>query len=359
MSGIGVAVVGLGALGLEQARMCLDVEGVSVVKGADISESVRDTAGAELNIEVTADTQELLNDPTIGLVLISTPNAAHVDPTLAAVEAGKAVLLQKPMALKVEDCERIVETAERTGTFLQVGFECRYSLLYKRMHEIAGSGEIGRVRDVGMEYCPGMWPIWLEHDGGWKYLRSACGGMVLEKLSHYVDLVRWYVDDEVREVRTITPGRIIPHFEIMDNLRVMMIFRNGATGAIHFSFTRSPACEQDSFKKDSAKLQDDFIDFSLTGSQGSLSFNRWHRKLNVILYRNGGQFRPRRERAEDYTQTDMAQLMHDNRGELSDVVRLVQEGKPAYTSPADSLETMRVCFAAEESADLGKSVFLE
>jgi predicted dehydrogenase len=358
LSGIGVGVVGLGALGLDQAEMCRGIEGVSVVKGADISEAARERARAELDIETFSDAGELLDDPAVGLAVISTSNAAHVEPTLAALERGKAVLLQKPMALSPADCARIVEAAERAGVFLQVGFECRYSLLYTRVREIADSGEIGEVRDVGMEYCPGMWPIWFEQEGGWKYLQSAAGGMVLEKLSHYVDLVRWYVGEEVREVRTVTPGRIVPHFEIMDNLRVIMIFAGGATGAIHFSFTRSPASEQDSFKAGSSKLKGDFIDLSLTGTEGSLSFNRWFRELNVVLYRREGAFRPWRARAEDYTGTDLARLMHDNATELADVVRRVRESRPPYTPARDSLQTMRVCFAAEESAVSGKSVFL-
>lgn len=357
MSGIGVAVVGLGALGLDQAAMCRGIEGVSVVKGADVSESARERARAELDIEVAADGRELFGDPAIDLVLVSTPNAAHVGPALAALEGGRAVLLQKPMALTMADCERIVAAAERAGAFLQVGFECRYSLLYTRVREIVDSGEVGEVRDVGLEYCPGMWPIWFEQAGGWKYLRRASGGMVLEKLSHYLDLVRWYVGDEVREVRTITPGRIIPYFEIMDNLRVTVIFRNGATGAIHFSFTRSPASAQDSFKAGSSKLKGDFIDLSLTGTEGSLSFNRWFRELNVVLYRGGGAFRPRLARAEPHSATDLARLMHDNATELADVVRRVREGGPPYTAARDSLETMRVCFAAEESAASGESVF--
>jgi len=358
-SGIGVGVIGLGVLGFGQAAMCRKIEGVLRVKGADPSEPARLRAERELGIEALPSWEPLVTDPGIQLLLVSSPNSAHVGPTVAALEAGKAVLLQKPMALSMDDCRRMALCAGRSGSFLQVGFECRYSLLYARMREVISSGEIGEVHDAGMEYCPGLWPIWLEHEGGWKYRRAHVGGMVLEKLSHYVDLIRWYVGRPVREVRTFVPKRVIPHFEIADNLRLALVFEGGATGAIHFSFTRSPASGQDSFSPGSAKEQHDFIDFSVTGAEGYMAFNRWFRKLQVIRYRNEDLFRPRLERSEDYARTDLARLMHDNHTELADVVRRVREGLEPFTPPDDSLETMRVCFAAEESADTGRSVFLD
>lgn len=357
MKNIGVGVVGLGALGCFQARKLLKTEGVSTIMGTDPSAEARKKASEELNIRPFDDLGQLLAQPEVRLVLVSSTNDAHADAAVAALEAGKAVLLQKPMATTLEDCQRIVLAAEKPDAFLQVGFECRYSVLYKRIKEIVDAGEIGEIRDMGMEYCPGLWDIWLEHDGAWKYDPVRSGGMILEKLSHYIDLMRWWTVRSVTSIETLAPRGVVPYFQVLDNLRMNLAFDGGATGAIHFSFTRMPAVLPGGAKP--ATDLTDMIDYLIVGTAGSLSFNNWFSRLNVVRYQGAdGRFVPAVARVEDYSDMSKHKLVHDNTTELADVVRRVAEGQPPMTNPRDSLETMRVCLAAEESARAGQRMWL-
>jgi predicted dehydrogenase len=357
MNGIGVGVVGLGALGCFQARKLLKTEGVAAIVGTDPSPEARAKASEEFKIQTFDDLGQLLARPEVRLVLVSSTNDAHADAAVAALEAGKAVLLQKPMATTLEDCQRIVRAAERPGAFLQVGFECRYSVLYQRIKEIVDAGEIGEIRDLGMEYCPGLWDIWLEHEGAWKYDPARSGGMVLEKLSHYVDLMRWWTGRAVTSIETLAPRGVVPYFRVLDNLRMNLAFEGGATGAIHFSFTRMPAVVPGGAKP-AADLTD-MIDYLIVGTTGSLSFNNWFSRLNVVRYVGAdGRFVPTVARVEDYSEMSKHKLVHDNTTELADVVRRVAEGRPPMTDPYDSLETMRACLAAEESARAGRRIQL-
>ncbi len=106
----------------------------------------------------TADSLErVLQDPDIRLVFITASNNAHKELAIAALEAGKAVMCEKPMATTLADAEAMVEAAEKTKGFLQVGFELRYSHLYTTVKDWIDRGLLGRVLNTHCIYCSSAW----------------------------------------------------------------------------------------------------------------------------------------------------------------------------------------------------------
>ena len=112
--------------------------------------------------------------------LYTAANSAHKELTLQALTAGKAVLCEKPMAVTLGDGREMVETAERLGAFLQIGFEARYSLLYTRVKEWIEAGLLGQVVNTHCYYICSE----FHHKGSWRNkLKSTGGNMFGEKLT--------------------------------------------------------------------------------------------------------------------------------------------------------------------------------
>ena len=94
----------------------------------------------------TSDYRDLLNDKDICAIFILTPDFLHEDHAVAALEAGKAVFLEKPLAISIEGCDRILQTAHATGNRLFVGHNMRYFPVVQKMKEVIDSGLIGEVQ---------------------------------------------------------------------------------------------------------------------------------------------------------------------------------------------------------------------
>ena len=131
--------------------------------------------------------------------------------------------------------------AERTGGFLQIGFELRYSHLYTTVKDWIIRGLLGRVLNTQCTYCSSAWG----RDDLWRVASQTSGGMFGEKLSHYVDLVRWWIGDSVEEVYATCAPNIISYYEVHDNYHCTYRFKGGAVSQL--TFMMGPAA---SFKGD-------------------------------------------------------------------------------------------------------------
>ena len=127
---IEVAVLGSGQMGENVIRHLRDSSLVRKITAFDRHPDRMESLKQRHGVETSDSLERILEDPKIRLVFIAASNNAHKDLTLAALEAGKAVMCEKPMATTLADAEVMVRAAERTKGFLQIGFELRYSHLY-------------------------------------------------------------------------------------------------------------------------------------------------------------------------------------------------------------------------------------
>lgn len=139
--------------------------------------------------------------------LITTQDQMHVEPTIAALEAGYDVLLEKPMADSLEGCVRLVQAAERTGRSLQICHVLRYTPFWQTLHGILASGRLGRIITVEHRENVAWWH--MSHSfvrGNWRN-KSLSTPMILAKCCHDLDLLVWNLDDPV--VRLSSVGSLI------------------------------------------------------------------------------------------------------------------------------------------------------
>jgi myo-inositol 2-dehydrogenase/D-chiro-inositol 1-dehydrogenase len=133
----------------------------------------------------------LLDRADVDAVDVVVPNHLHVEIGVAALEGGKDVLLEKPMALSAVECDRLIEAATRHGRVLTIGHELRLSAQWGRVKAMIDQGEIGEPRYalVSLFRFP-----YRRGSGGWRYARDRVGSWTLEEPVHFFDLLMWYFE---------------------------------------------------------------------------------------------------------------------------------------------------------------------
>jgi myo-inositol 2-dehydrogenase / D-chiro-inositol 1-dehydrogenase len=143
------------------------------------------------DLPVHRDFGAMLDDPSIDAVDIVVPNHLHEEIGIAALKAGKHVLLEKQMALSVASCDRLNGAAEASGKVLTIGHEFRLSTQWGRIKSLIDEGAIGdplyaMVSLSRFPYRPGS--------GGWRYDHKRVGSWILEEPVHFFDSVMWYFE---------------------------------------------------------------------------------------------------------------------------------------------------------------------
>lgn len=162
-----------------------------VVAGADIYpeklKEFRDSVNAEAF--VTLDYRELLERNDIDAIAVTSPDYCHEEHAVAALEAGKHVFCEKPLAITVEGCDRILKAWKQSGKRLMVGFNMRYMNMFRTMKEIVDSGVIGEIKAVWVRHFVGLGGYYYYHD--WHANSKNTTSLLLQKGSHDIDMIHW------------------------------------------------------------------------------------------------------------------------------------------------------------------------
>lgn len=360
MSTIKTAVLGAGGMGntvIEHLRQCPRVDGI-------VAMDVRPERIAELRqrygIHTTTDLHEVLRDPNISLVFITAPNNAHKELTIRSLEAGKAVMCEKPMATNLADARAMVEAVQHTGGFLQIGFELRYSKLYITVKDWIDQGLLGQVINTHCLY------VCSEFHGknSWRNTPGFGGGMFGEKLSHYVDLSRWWIglDVPVTEVYSACSPNVVPYYEVRDNYHTTYRFANDAVSHLSFMMAVGATFNGDPLQNviDQQNGDGHALQYLIEGTKGAAATDVFGRHIKRWEFGDSPQGMTSTW-VEDLTwEPDEDHVyFHCTRHQTYDIVERVSKGLPPKISAMDALHTMRLVFAAELSADQGRLVKLD
>lgn len=186
---LGVAVVGAGRIGSLRARLAAAHPSVRFVAISDLdaarAAAVAKQVGAEF---ASGDNFGVIDRPEVDAVIVATSEPEHAVPVLHALECGKPVLVEKPIALTLEDADRMVAAAYRTGVELRVGYTMRFQRRYLVAKEQIVQGRLGRI--VG-----GTGRLYNTRAHGLQILqRSAKATFVQDALTYLVDAFGWYLE---------------------------------------------------------------------------------------------------------------------------------------------------------------------
>ena len=165
-----LAIIGLGGMGTWHLNELETMTEPEVAGIWDIKENRREYA-ASRNVHVYASLEDLLADETVDMVLIATPNDLHKPLAIAAMEAGKHVISEKPITLNSSDLQEMIDASERTGKFLCVHQNRRWDEDFLTVKKILEEGNLGQIyrlesRVHGAHGIPGDWRAQPQHGGG-------------------------------------------------------------------------------------------------------------------------------------------------------------------------------------------------
>ena len=272
---IGIGVVGAGRMGTHRARLAAEHPGVDYLRIADISLDVaRHLATSIQADEFGDDPHAVVDDPRVDAVIISTPEDSHVDAAIAAIAAGKPVLVEKPLSLEIPGGSKMVAEALAAKVDLRVGYSARYLQKYFISRDQVTQGKIGQV--IG-----GWARVYSTRAQGLAILgRSIHATPVMDVLTYLVDLVGWYLGEEVVPVEATARGNGVVFrqhgFDVDDLTSATLTYSDGSVFGFDICYTLPMA-----FPTTGQSIR-----FEMFGTEGVLLIDDDHR--DQIMYSEHG-----------------------------------------------------------------------
>ena len=224
-------MIGYGLWGRHHAAAIAAAPGATLAAIACASATTATAAARDFpDVPVDIGYEALLARSDIDAVAVVVPNHLHADVGVAALEAGKDVLMEKPMATTREGCDRLLTAARASGRVLTVGHQLRLSAQYGRVKALIDAGEIGVPLYVGFTlfrfpFRPGS--------QGWRYDAARVGSWILEESVHFFDFVMWYFDGIGAPRSVLALGDTEPRGAgLSDNFTALLRFPGGAHAVI-------------------------------------------------------------------------------------------------------------------------------
>lgn len=187
---IGLAVIGAGRIGSMRARLASSHAAVRFIGIADSNEAAAQALAEKSGASIAGtDSLEIISNPAINTVIVATGEHQHVGPVLQALQLGKHVLVEKPIALSLEDADRIIEAAAQSSGSLHVGYSRRFKRRYLTVKEQISLGRLGSVSGLSARIYNSRAQVFQ------MLKRDPHATPVVDSLTYFVDLLGWYVPD--------------------------------------------------------------------------------------------------------------------------------------------------------------------
>jgi predicted dehydrogenase len=308
----------------------------------DVKTERAEALAKEFGGKVYSSLEEMLSDKEIDAVSVCTSNAYHAPISIQALEAGKHVLCEKPMAISVEEAEKMIEASKKSGKFLMIGHNQRLADAHVRAKQILKTGELGRILTFRTAFGHGGPEYWSMDKGlhTWFFKsKDAYVGTMGDLGVHKADLIRWLIDDEIDEVKAYIStldkrndkGDLI---EVDDNAVCVLKSKSGIIGTLTASWTYYG-------DEDNATV--------LYCSNGVIRIYDNPEFPIVVTYKN---------REKVYYKVGKIQTNDDQNasGVISMFINGIKQGKQPEISGEEGLAALKIILACMESAKTGNAV---
>lgn len=269
MEKLNIGVIGLGAIGQKHCSAIAVLERARLRAVADVNESVLSSTANQYGATPYNDIQGLLQHPGLDAVVVATPDHLHRDACVLAAQAGKHILVEKPIATTVEDAEAIIAAADVANVRLMVGFTLRFSLHYMQAKKAASDGTLGELVSI---YARRENVISQP-----ERLKGRCG--VLMFLGpHDFDAMRWIVGSEPINIYTQAASSVPSAYPIENETFSIIRFANGVIGCAQLGW----------FLPDKHPAGRDFR-LDIIGNKGSLNLDQMRQGIEIYT-QNGAKF---------------------------------------------------------------------
>ena len=225
-------LIGCGAWGSQHARAIAKTPGACLAAIAEPFDANRAAAQvAHPTAAIYSDYRQMLAEAGLDAVDIVMPSHLHYAAARAVLDSGRHLLLEKPMCLRLEDCDDLIARAGAAKKHLAIGHEFRLSSLWGKVKEMVDDGAIGEPR-----YC--LIELWRnpyrQGTGGWRYSLEQVGNWILEEPIHFFDLARWYFSGTGNPVSVFASAsaKREDRPELQDNFSALLHFPKGGYAVI-------------------------------------------------------------------------------------------------------------------------------
>ncbi len=341
MNDLNVGIIGLGwAAGAH-------IETFKAINGANITTicSRRERDESELEkqygvpLKVYNDYEAMLADPDVHIVDICTPHPFHAEQAIAAAEAGKHLVIEKPIAISYDDVKNVRDAIRKNGVSACVCFECRYSAHFTMIRSVIDAGLLGEIHFAEVDYYHGIGPWYAQYE--WNVKKDFGGSSLLTAGCHSLDGLLFFMDGKVEEVTSYGSKSRRDEFapyEYDTTSVTILKFEDGRMGKV--------ACSIDC-------LQPYYFHIHLVGSEGSLLDNR------IYSAKLPGMIKEKWSTLETYLIDSGDVNDHPYEPQFQAFIDSIGKGEPMPLTDLDTaFETHRVVFAADLSAAEGRPVKL-
>lgn len=233
MKKVRAGIIGCGNIHSLHAYSVRALDHAELVAVCDERKERAEKTAEAFSCRAYTDWKEMVLAPDIDVIHICTPHYLHAPMAIFALENGKDVLTEKPMAIHIEDAEAMNEAARKSGRTLGVIFQNRWNPGSRLAKEIMVSGRLGKVKSARCNlywnrpdsyYAADAWRgTWAEEGGG----------VIINQAIHTVDMLRWLLDSPIDYVETILENRQHPSIEVEDMAEGIVAYKNGVLTSFH------------------------------------------------------------------------------------------------------------------------------
>lgn len=341
MNRLGFGIVGCGVISNWHAKAIGEIEGIRLIGVTDVYKDSRDKFALNYGVHSFDSTDEMFANNEIDVVCICTPSGLHAPLALQAAEAGKHIILEKPMALNLKETDEIIAACKKNNVKLTVISQLRFTDAVTRLKEAVDQGLLGKLimGDIYMKYNRSQ--EYYDKSGWRGTWKMDGGGALMNQGIHGIDLLQ-YIMGPVKSVFAHT-RTLVRDIEVEDSAIAILEFQNGALGTIQGTtsiYPGSPRVLEINGDKGTIALEEDsIIKWIIEGQEmpegivmGNSTYNS---SSNSSDFSTGGH---------TFQIRDMAQAIWEDRKPLVDQY----EGK----------KPIEIIMAIYESSRTGKLVIL-
>jgi predicted dehydrogenase len=346
---LGFAIVGCGMIARFHARALAEVPGARLV--ALVSRNPANARGLAdmlgLRSDIATELAPVLARRDVDVVIVTTPSGAHQEPAVAAAEAGKHIVVEKPLEVTLERCDRIIEACDRQRVKLCTIFPSRFGDANQALKAAVDAGRFGRLT-LGETTCKWWRPQSYYDEGGWKGTRALDGGgALMNQAIHNVDLLSWMMGP-VTHIHGFTATLAHERIEVEDTAVACLRFANGALGVIQATTSVHPGLPKTiAVHGDHGTVvieQDDVLRWDLTPEtpEDKAVKERFAQKTGA----SGGSSNP-------------AAISHVGHArQLTDFVRAIETGKAPLVDGREGRKAVEIILGIYRAAATGRTVEL-
>lgn len=339
MTDIGFALLGCGRISRKHIDAVRETTGARLVAVCDILPDRARSHGEKLGVPHYVDLDEMLaRQQDIQVVNVLTPSGLHAQHCITIAQAGRHVVVEKPMALRLDDADRMIAACARAGVRLFVVKQNRYNPPVQALRRALESGRLGKLVMGTVRVRWSRDQAYYDQDA-WRGTWALDGGVLANQASHHIDLLEWMMGD-VDSVFAHTATQLV-NIEAEDTAVVLLKFANGALGVIEATTATRPKDLEGSL--------------SVLGSDGSVVIGGF--AVNELVT---WEFRHRLP--EDANVIESTLTRPDNvygfghKAVIAHTVDCIKTGRPALVDGLEGRKSLELITAIYESAESGVEV---